>query len=320
MQIEAAEAAFLNICCATHHSNPSYSPPTVSWLTHTALPATATASFQTLRFPSATSQAAVRASSVFLTTYPVEKVLLQKLTVHHKTSCNRRWVVTSQAERPSAHGGVREIFLSLSVLAKELRTGTKLCWWKRTEENTKNFAEVRVKTSRIHGGWLSVNIVKFITDSLTATGRLPHKTHMCYFYPGMLVGNSQLLDWLVGSQLGSRLKHLSQGFPRNILSINTEDLCALCCVTPSGWTTLTALISWLSSDIPNTMMAGSQHVALLVRCLPRSGSCSSCLSCYIDCPRVLFAPGCSQTLFYWSLHPCLPEASVGLWKSADAWT
>lgn len=45
----------------------------------------------------------------------MDEVLLQKLTVHHKTSCNRRWVVTSQAERPSAHGGVWEIFLSLSV-------------------------------------------------------------------------------------------------------------------------------------------------------------------------------------------------------------
>lgn len=36
----------------------------------------------------------------------------RKLTVHHRACCSRQRVVTSQAERPSAHGGVQEIFLS----------------------------------------------------------------------------------------------------------------------------------------------------------------------------------------------------------------
>lgn len=44
-----------------------------------------------------------------------EEVLLQKPTVHQESSRNGRWVVTSQAEWPSAHGGVREIFLSLKL-------------------------------------------------------------------------------------------------------------------------------------------------------------------------------------------------------------
>lgn len=101
-----------------HHFNPSYSPPTVSWLTEASLPAAAASSFQTLWFPPAKGQATVRASSQSPTIYPVEDVLLQRLTVHHKTSCNRLRVVTSQAERPSVHGGVRVIFLSLSVLGQ----------------------------------------------------------------------------------------------------------------------------------------------------------------------------------------------------------
>lgn len=112
MWTEAAEI-LLHISTSTHLCHSSYSPPTVSWLSHASLPAAA--SFQTLRFPPATGQTAVRASSVSPSIRPTDEDLLQKLTVHHKTSCTRRWVVTSQAERPSAHGGVREIFLSLSV-------------------------------------------------------------------------------------------------------------------------------------------------------------------------------------------------------------
>lgn len=115
---EAAKAAFLNISTTIHHFNPCYSPPTVSWLAHASLPAGAAVSFQTLRFPPAKCQATVRASSRSPTIYPVEEVLLQRLTVHHKTSCNRPRVVTSQAERPSVHGGVRVIFLSPSVLGQ----------------------------------------------------------------------------------------------------------------------------------------------------------------------------------------------------------
>lgn len=114
MCIKAAEG-FQNISTSYHLCHSGYSPLTVSWLSLTSLPAAAAASFQTLRFPPATGQAAVRASSVSPTIRPMDEVLLQKLTVHHQTSCNRRWVMTSQAERPSAHGGVREIFLSLSV-------------------------------------------------------------------------------------------------------------------------------------------------------------------------------------------------------------
>ena len=83
--------------------------------THTSFPAAAAASFPTPWFPPATGQAEVRTSSVSPNIRPMHEVLLQKLTVHHKTSCNRRWVVKNQAERPSAHGGVREIFLSLSM-------------------------------------------------------------------------------------------------------------------------------------------------------------------------------------------------------------
>lgn len=115
MWIKASKVFFLNISTTTHLCHPSCSPPAVSWLSHTSLPPVAAVLFQTLRFPPATGQTAVRASSVSPTIRPMDEVLLQKLTVHHKTSCNRRWVVTSQAERPSAHGGVREIFLSLSL-------------------------------------------------------------------------------------------------------------------------------------------------------------------------------------------------------------
>lgn len=114
------------------------------------------ASFQNLRFSSAPIQAAVRASSVSPTAYPAEEVLLQKLTVHHKTSCNRRWVVTRQAERPSARDGVREIFLSLSVPGWRTRD------WQQTllmRENRgkypKNFPEVIGETTRKQFlGWI----------------------------------------------------------------------------------------------------------------------------------------------------------------------
>lgn len=115
MWTKAAEKGFCEYFKATQYSNPCYSLPTVSWLACHKFLLQPPPDSQNLRFPSATSQVAFRAFSVSPAIYSVKEILLQKLTVHHKTSCNEQWVVTSQAERPSAHGGVQEIFLSLSM-------------------------------------------------------------------------------------------------------------------------------------------------------------------------------------------------------------
>lgn len=139
----------------TQRSNPSCSSPTVSWLSPTTLPAAASASFQTLRFSPATSQVTARASSVSPATYSTEDALLQKPTVHHKTSCNRRRVVTSQAESPSVHGGVWEIFLSPSV------PGQRTWDWHRSllmKENREKHQKLsKGQSENIKGAFKTIN-------------------------------------------------------------------------------------------------------------------------------------------------------------------
>lgn len=71
-------------------------------------------------------------------------------------SITRPPVIDGESWQAKLRGHLRTVgsgryFCRWACLAKELRTGTELCWWKRTEENTKNFPDVRMKMSRIQG-------------------------------------------------------------------------------------------------------------------------------------------------------------------------